>query len=122
MTVHQIECHLPPLKTQGLGKDLNPGQAQLWAASSRDQGGVCSHFFGIKPPLVQTTYATMDEELNTNLPMILPSKEQKQSSNRGKETPIIDLMSLMSTLVANQNPGPKEGADQKANPKNTALE
>ncbi|KAJ9058801.1 hypothetical protein DSO57_1008331, partial [Entomophthora muscae] len=47
-----------------------------------------------------------------------PSERHNKLPNEGKEAFIIGLMSLMSTLVANQNSTPEESKDQKATPNN----
>ncbi|KAJ9083786.1 hypothetical protein DSO57_1031202 [Entomophthora muscae] len=56
------------------------------------------------------------------LSILTPSKRHDGPTNTGKEAPIIGLMSLMSTLVANQNPVPEESMDHRAASKNIVTE
>ncbi|KAJ9076222.1 hypothetical protein DSO57_1028376 [Entomophthora muscae] len=91
-----------PLETQDLEQVLNPGHNNPQAASPDDQGASHPRF------LIQTSNKTENEDISINLPKMTPRREHNKFLNGGKEIPAIGLLSLRSTLVANQDPSPEE--------------
>ncbi|KAJ9074083.1 hypothetical protein DSO57_1009679 [Entomophthora muscae] len=103
-----------PLKNQDLEQLLSPGHDCLWTASSENKGSSCLCFLG--------SNSLEERAPRKEIPVMVPSKGHNELPNGGKEATSIDLMSLMSIIVTNQNPKSEENLVQRAVPKSIALE
>ncbi|KAJ9056692.1 hypothetical protein DSO57_1030340 [Entomophthora muscae] len=72
--------------------------------------------FGTNPSLIQTADALEIKDARVDFPMMGPSKRCNQLPNKGKETPTIGFMSLMSTLSQSE-PAPEGSVSQRAAPR-----
>ncbi|KAJ9090041.1 hypothetical protein DSO57_1006740 [Entomophthora muscae] len=110
------------LETWAQGWDLNPVPESLQAASPMNQGATCLHFPEIEPPQAEAKNDGQNDKASQTKEISAPNGGVIKVPNGGNKTSIISLMSLKSTLVANQEPSPEGGTCLRPNPVTITLE
>ncbi|KAJ9082286.1 hypothetical protein DSO57_1006070 [Entomophthora muscae] len=101
------------LETQGQGRDSNSESDHPRAVSPKDQRAGCLRFSEIKPPQAEAEPNSQNVNISKNLRATAPEEGLNNLPNGGRKIPTVNLMSMKSTLVINQDSSPDENAHLK---------